>query len=38
MNREMEGLQAKLRSESQERQRLERKIEKIVKLYDQSQV
>ena len=38
MNREMEGLQAKFRSESQERQRLERKIEKIVKLYDQSQV
>ena len=38
MNREIEGLQAKFKSESQERQRLERKIEKIVKLYDQSQV
>ena len=38
MNREIEGLQAKFKTESQERQRLERKIEKIVKLYDQSQV
>ena len=38
MNREIEGLQAKYKTESQERQRLERKMEKIVKLYDQSQV
>ena len=38
MNRELEGLQAKCKLESQERQRLEREIEKIVKLYDQSQV